>query len=208
MSREIHVQFCEGAGGQFPRATRLVVCFEREDDARRVQAVLPERFQKYGLTLHPEKTRLLRFERPAKRGALPASVSGSVRSFDFLGFTHHWAKARSGSWVVLRRTMRSRFTRTLGAIAEWCRQHMHAPLAYQAKMLGMKLRGHDAYFGITGNSGMIWKLRHFVKLIWWKHLRRRSQRILNANTFYKVILARYPLPPARAVHSTLRKAKL
>ena len=208
MSREIHVQFCEGAGGQFPRATRLVVCFEREDDARRVQAVLPERFQKYGLTLHPEKTRLLRFERPAKRGALPASVPGSVRSFDFLGFTHHWAKARSGSWVVLRRTMRSRFTRTLGAIAEWCRQHMHAPLAYQAKMLGMKLRGHDAYFGITGNSGMIWKLRHFVKLIWWKSLRRRSQRILNANTFYKVILARYPLPPARAVHSILRKAKL
>lgn len=189
-------------------ADDFVVCFEREDDARRVQAVLPERFQKYGLTLHPEKTRLLRFERPAKRGALPASVPGSVRSFDFLGFTHHWAKARSGSWVVLRRTMRSRFTRTLGAIAEWCRQHMHEPLAYQVKMLGMKLRGHDAYFGITGNSGMIWKLRHFVKLIWWKHLRRRSQRILNANTFYKVILARYPLPPARAVHSTLRKAKL
>lgn len=189
-------------------ADDFVVCFEREDDARRVQAVLPERFQKYGLTLHPEKTRLLRFERPAKRGALPASVPGSVRSFDFLGFTHHWAKARSGSWVVLRRTMRSRFTRTLGAIAEWCRQHMHAPLAYQVKMLGMKLRGHDAYFGITGNSGMIWKLRHFVKLIWWKSLRRRSQRILNANTFYKVILARYPLPPARAVHSILRKAKL
>lgn len=189
-------------------ADDFVLCFEREDDARRVQAVLPERFRKHGLTLHPEKTRLLRFERPVRGGSLPAGGPGPAHSFDFLGFTHLWAKTLSGGWAVKRRTMRSRFTRTLRAITDWCRRHMHAPLRYQAKMLAMKLRGHDAYFGITGNSGMISKLRHFVKWIWWRQLRRRSQRILTADFFYKKILARYPLPPARAVHSILRTAKL
>jgi len=160
--------------------------------------VLPERFRKYGLTLHPEKTRLLRFKRPAKGGAVPASEPGSARTFDFLGFTHGWVKAQSGRWTVMRKTMRSRFTRTLHAITEWCRKHMHAPLAYQAKMLGMKLRGHDAYYGIIGNYGMLSKLRYFVKQIWWKCLRRRSQRTLTGATFYTVILARYSLPPPRA----------
>lgn len=122
---------------------------------------------------------------------------GSARTFDFLGFTHGWVKARSGQWTVMRKTMRSRFTRTLQAITEWCRKHMHAPLAYQAKILGMKLRGHDAYYGIIGDHEMLSKFRHFVKRIWWKCLRRRSQRTLTGVTFYKVILARYSLPLPR-----------
>jgi RNA-directed DNA polymerase len=189
-------------------ADDFVICFEREDDARRVQAVLPERFQKYGLTLHPEKTRLLRFERPMKGRAMPASGPGCTRTFDFLGLTHFWAKARSGRWAVMRATARSRFRRVLQAFTEWCRTHMHAPLEYQAKMLGKKLKGHDGYYGITGNSPMLSRLRHFVKMIWWKCLRRRSQRNMTADAFFKAILTRYPLPHARAVHSTLRKAKL
>jgi RNA-directed DNA polymerase len=207
MSREIHVRFCEGAGGQFPRATRLVICFEHEDDARKVQAVLPKRFEQHSLRLHPDKTRLLRFERPRGDDA-PRSGPGQSRSFDFLGFTHVWAKTRKGGWAVLRSTMRSRFTRVVRTITSWCRQHLHAPLAYQAKMLAAKLRGHDQYYGITGNFRALRKLRYWVELAWWKSLKRRSQRGLSAERFSRTILARFPLPPPRVVHTVYRSAKL
>lgn len=188
-------------------ADDFVICFEHEDDARKVQAVLPKRFEQYSLRLHPEKTRLLRFERPRGDDA-PRSGPGQSRSFDFLGFTHTWAKTRKGGWAVLRSTVRSRFTRAVRAITEWCRQHLHAPLAYQAKMLAAKLRGHDQYYGITGNFRALRSLRYWVEIAWWKSLRRRSQRSLSAARFSKIILARFPLPPPRVMHSVYRSAKL
>jgi len=188
-------------------ADDAVICFEREDDAKRVQAVLPKRFEQYGLRLHPEKTRLLHFERP-RGDDVPRGGPGQSRSFDFLGFTHVWGKSRTGKPVVQRSTMRSRFTRTVQAITAWCRKHRHTPLAYQAKQLAAKLRGHDAYYGITGNARALARLRYAVKLVWWKCLCRRSQRgHIHAERFYGQLLVRYPLPPPRVVHS-YRSAKL
>ena len=89
-----------------------------------------------------------------------------------------------------------------------CRQHIHAPLAKQAEMLAAKLRGHDQYYGITGNSRALGRLRELVKRAWWKALGRRSQRGLSAAQFAEKVLARYPLPPPRVVHSVYRSAKL
>src|SRR5690242_10447705 len=98
MRRESHVRFCEGAGVQLPRATRPVIAFSSEDDARRVMAVLPKRFGKYGLTLHPEKTRLVQFQRPSSpRGGKRRDRPGT---FDLLGFTHYWGRSYRGRLVI------------------------------------------------------------------------------------------------------------
>lgn len=188
-------------------ADDFVICFEREDDAKRVQEVLPKRFAQYGLSLHPEKTRLLPFHRP--RGDQgPPSHPGQPRSFDFLGFTHKWVKTRKGRWAVERSTMKSRLKRAVLKIVDWCRRHIHAPLADQAKQLAAKLRGHDQYYGITGNCRALCKLRNQVMLGWWKCLRRRSQRSFPMERFLKQVLTRYPLPPPRVVHSAYSSAKL
>ena len=121
MSGDVHVRFRERLGVRFPRATRPVLGFEYEDDARRVLAVLPKRFGKYGLTLHPEKTRLVEFRRP-RRGARP--MPG--QSFDMLGFTHFWGRSRTGRWVVRRKTASGRLSRALQRMGRWCRVHRHA----------------------------------------------------------------------------------
>ena len=105
-------------------ADDVVIIFGNEQDARRVFDVLPKRFAKYGLTLHPEKTRLVDFRRPDRR-ALPSPDNGDVRSrpgtFDLLGFTHYWAKSRKGYWVVKQKTAADRLRRALKRIADWCR---------------------------------------------------------------------------------------
>jgi len=185
-------------------ADDFVIVFEREADARRVADVLPKRFGKYGLTLHPEKTRLVPFQRPrhGPQGGTP-TVPGT---FDLLGFTHHWARSRRGYWVVKRRTARSRFTRALDRITEWCRANRHRPIAEQQQTLGAKIRGHCGYYGITGNSPMLGRFRHWVLRIWRKWLDRRSQKASMPWDRFNRLLERYPLPPAIAVHSTLRAA--
>ena len=126
-------------------ADDFVLVFGRESDARRVQAVLPKRFEKYGLQVHPEKTRLVRFDRPREGKPPPGQ-------FDLLGFTHRWERSRRGYWVVTRRTAKSRFRRGLQRIAQWCRANRHEPIRVQQLALALRLRGHDAYYGITGNS--------------------------------------------------------
>ena len=133
-------------------ADDFVVGFTHEEDARKVLAVLPKRFGKYGLTIHPTKTRLLSFQRPRGDAGRGAPESGHrPGTFDFLGFTHFWGKSRKGKPVVQRRTATDRFQRAVGTIAAWCWSHCHRPLAEQHKTLSQKLRGHYAYYGITGN---------------------------------------------------------
>jgi group II intron reverse transcriptase/maturase len=182
-------------------ADDFVIGFKREDDARRVMEVLPKRFGKYGLTLHPTKTRLIPFSRPGKGGPGAPSPGG----FDFLGFTHHWAKGRRGNWAIKRKTAKGRFSRGLRRIAEWCRGHRHRPIKEQHRTLTWKLRGHFSYFGITGNSGALRHFRHEAERIWQKWLARRSQRGMTWEKFY-ALLGRYPLPPPVAIHSKLRLA--
>jgi group II intron reverse transcriptase/maturase len=176
-------------------ADDAVLVFEFEKDARRVLAVLPKRFEKYGLTLHPEKTRLVEFKRPPyrapKQGGPPAPGT-----FDLLGFTHYWARSRKNNWVVLRSTAKSRFKRSLKAMSQWLREHRHWTLWSQWKAIRQKLQGHFAYFGIPGNSRAIGRYRNEVISAWRKWLSRRSQNGAVSWVKMKRILARHPLPPA------------
>ena len=186
-------------------ADDFVMVFETEEDARRVADVLPKRFEKYGLRLHPEKTRLVCFRKPDGRNTLKDG-SGAT-SFDLLGFTHFWARSQKGNWVVKKKTAKDRFSRTLKRISEWCRVNRHLPIREQHAALSRKLRGHDAYFGVTGNSPALSVLRHCVQRIWFRWLRQRSWRSAWTWVRMNTLLTRFPLPVAHAVHSIYRVAK-
>jgi len=173
-------------------ADDAVLVFAREEDARRVLEALPARFAKYGLVLHPEKTRLLRFVRPPFGGGTP-----KPETFDFLGFTHYWSRSRSGYWVVKRKTARDRLRRSLKAANEWCRIHRHQSLGDQQRALCRKLLGHYSYFGITGNSKRLQTFRFRVERIWRKWLCRRSQKAYISFARWEQMMERYALPPAR-----------
>ena len=130
-------------------ADDFVIVFSNESDARRVMEVLPKRFGKYGLTLHPEKTRLVAFRPPIERNG----TSGEPGTFDLLGFTHYWARSRRGSWVVKRQTASKRLSRGLQAITDWCRRHRHLPIPEQHQKLSAEtarslclLRNHGQQF--------------------------------------------------------------
>ena len=184
-------------------ADDFVMAFEYEDDARRVQNVLTKRMERFGLTVHPDKTRLVPFGRPSDRD--PAPRPADPRSFDYLGFTHYWGRSRRGHWVVKRKTAGSRFTRAVRTIAQWCQENRHQPIAQQHATLSQKLRGHDAYYGITGNSYCLSEFHLAVRRLWHKWLCRRSWAgRLNWPCFQR-LLARYPLPPPRVVHSVYHR---
>ena len=174
-----------------------------ESDARRVLDVVPKRFAKYELAVHPDKTRLVRFGKPQKRGASETPPPGS---FDFLGFTHYWGRSRWGNWVIKRQTASSRMSRGLQAISRWCRFHRRQPLAEQQKVLTQKLRGHYQYYGITGNSAALGSFAREVTRLWYKWLRRRH-RNRPSWAWFQRLLARFPLPRPVAIHSIYRAAK-
>ena len=184
-------------------ADDFVIGFTEEADARRVMDVLPKRFGKYGLTVHPEKTRLVRFKRPSRQDD---DSHGKPESFDLLGFTHYWGRSLRGNWVVKRKTSRKRLSRALRAINEWCRGNRHKPLAEQQNTLSQKIRGHCAYYGITGNSRALSRFRHWTVRLWRKWLSRRNRERTMTWERFENLLARYPLPQAIAVHSTYRPA--
>lgn len=168
----------------------VVVC-EHEQDARRIMDVLPKRFGKYGLTLHPKKTRLVPFTKPSPKRDDDDDDPGT---FQVLGFTHLWSRSRQGKWGLMRKTAADRFGRALARVRAWCRQHRHDSLAEQSRALALKLRGHFGYYGIAGNSKALWRFKYEVLLIWRKWLSRRSQRSMLTTERYKRILARFPLP--------------
>jgi RNA-directed DNA polymerase len=177
-------------------ADDFVFLFARKEDAERVFDVLPKRFGRYGLTLHPDKTRLVPFRRPDR----VYRDDDRPGTFDLLGFTHYWALSRSGKWIVKKRTAKDRVSRTLRRIAEWCRTHRHDDVESQHRALVRKLLGHYAYFGVTSNYGALAMVLHEARVIWRKWLSRRSQRaFLSWETMLR-LLARYPLPAPRIVH--------
>lgn len=175
----------------------FVLVFQRESDARRVLEVLPKRFGRYGLSLHPDKTRLVHFEPPR---SVSEGRPEEPRSFDLLGFTHYWARSRRGHWVVKRKTASNRFTRSLRRIEQWCRNNRHASLDWQHAQLQRKLRGHDGFYGITGNSKALSSLRHWVRRIWRKWLSRRSRDSKVKWAQFNLLLKRYPLPNPKICH--------
>jgi len=176
-------------------ADDAVMLFEYEEDARRVMDVLPKRFGKYGLTLHPEKTRLVAFKRPDRMTHRRGGDDGPDEpgTFDFLGFTIHWGESpMTGKWVVKTRTAADRLRRTLRSISQWCKEHRHEPLQVQQRALGMRLRGHYAYYGRKGNRARLWTLLQWVTREWHRWLSRRSQRGLSWEAMMR-LLQRYPL---------------
>jgi RNA-directed DNA polymerase len=181
-------------------ADDAVLFFEREQDARKVMAVLPKRFAKYGQTLHSEKTRLVEFRRPDQRP--PPSGGGSTGrpgTFDLLGFTHFWGKSRTGKWLVRRSTAKDRFRRALSRVAAWCRKHRHDGVRDQQRALAQKLTGHYGYFGIIGNFVALKRFLYGAQRAWRAWLNRRSQRArMNWERMAK-LLERYPLPRPRIV---------
>ena len=180
-------------------ADDAVMVFSHEEDAQRVLDVLPKRFGRFGLTLHPMKTCVVKFRPPTQNKS-----SEGKRAFDLLGFTHYWARSRRGYWVVKRKTSQSRFSRSLHAINQWCKTHRHQKVREQHQTLVKKLRGHYEYYGITGNTNALRCFHYEVKRIWKKWLSRRSQRSYIDWPRFTEMLERYPLPHPRAVHSIYR----
>jgi RNA-directed DNA polymerase len=178
-------------------ADDAVLVFESEGDARRVLDVLPKRFAKYGLALHPEKTRLVPFQRPPLSPPPGAPRGGRPATFDFLGFTHHWDRTLKGNWAVKRQTAKDRFRRSLKAVAGWCREHRHMPVKEQWVALTAKLRGHFAYYGIPGNTRRLQDFRHHARCAWHKWLSRRSTKAHITWERFGELERRFPLPPAR-----------
>jgi hypothetical protein len=158
--------------------------------------VLPKRFGAFGLTLHPEKTQMVKFYRPPRR---PSDESGKGGTFDFLGFTHFWGRSRAGNGVVKRRTAKDRFSRALRRVKEWCREHRHDPLRAQQQGLARKLRGHYAYFGVVGNFDALARLLYEVTRVWRRWLDKRSRNARCTWARMTALLRRFPLPQPRLV---------
>jgi group II intron reverse transcriptase/maturase len=175
-------------------ADDFVMGFERRDDAERVLEVLHKRMAKYGLTLHPDKTRLIPFAHPGK-GRGEASGPGT---FDFLGFTMYWCRTRRGGWRLGMKTRKARIQRTLVSLGEWCRRHRHLPLKDQHAALSRRLLGHQRYFGVNGNFRSLQLVMYQAQRTWLYWLRRRSQRGRRLTwKRFGAYLKAHPLPPPR-----------
>ncbi len=176
-------------------ADDAVMAFEDFLDTTRVLGVLGKRLARYELTLHPDKTRFVdfRFKRPD--GKAHPKTDGTT--FTFLGFCHVWGKSQKGKDVVRQVTAKSRYARALAAVSEWCRENRHKPIPKQHAHLVAMMRGHYAYYGISGNSRRVSWYADTVPRIWQKWLARRGSRFPWDR--FNDLLKRHPLPAARIV---------
>jgi group II intron reverse transcriptase/maturase len=176
-------------------ADDFIIGFERQEDAQRVMAVLGKRMGRFGLTLHPDKTRLVPFGRP------PAAQQGGKGpgTFDFLGFTLFWGRTRRGRWQMWCKTRHARLRRAIKAVDDWCRRHRHLPVKEQQVALGKKLVGHFNYFGVSGNFRSLMLLYEGAKRCWHRWLGRRCQWKHKRYTWERFgeLLKRLPLPRPR-----------
>jgi len=180
-------------------ADDAILCFEHKEDAEKVMSVLPKRFEKYGLTLHPEKTRLIEFGRQAARNARQQGKKPDT--FNFLGFVHICARSRKGKFAVHVKTIAKRLRRGLKAVAAWCKQHRHDPVSEQQKALNAKLRGHYQYYGRPTNYRSLWQFYRRIRRLWREWLSRRTRgRPLTWDRFGE-ILRQNPLARPRITHS-------
>jgi group II intron reverse transcriptase/maturase len=176
-------------------ADDFVIGFEDHDDAKRVQDVLGKRLERFGLTLHPEKTRLLPFHRP------PATQTAGKGpgAFDFLGFTCYWLRTRSGRWRLAMKTRTGRLQKAIRAIYEVCRDQRHDSVADQHLSLTRRLAGHFNYFGVNGNLRCLEALVYHTERAWFKWLNRRSQRASYTWERFRDFLESFPLPRPRVL---------
>ena len=179
-------------------ADDFVVGFQHRAEAERFLVELRERFAKFGLELHSDKTRLIEFGRFAdsnRRGR----GGGKPETFDFLGFTHSCAKTRAGKFTVLRQTMRKRLRTKLSEVKAELRRRMHDPVPEQGAYLRSVVRGHFRYYGVPMNGPALSAFRYAVGWIWCRTLRRRSQRHRLPWTRMRRLIARW-LPSPRICH--------
>jgi RNA-directed DNA polymerase len=177
-------------------ADDFVIGCEREEDAHKSMAVLPKRFARFGLTIHPTKTTLIAFKKPEA----PQGSDCGNGTCTFLGLTHYWTKSRRGFWVMKRRTASKRLRRTKKSLWRWCRNNRHAPLQYQYQMLCSKLRGHFQSYGIRGNLRLLEEVRRFAEKAWQYWLSRRSSKNPIGWEKLKKLMQTYTRPIPRIVH--------
>jgi RNA-directed DNA polymerase len=175
----------------------FVLGCELEADARRLMAVLPKRFARFGLTIHPQKTTLVAFGKPSAQ----AEGTQGKSTFEFLGFTHYWARSRQGYWVIKRRTAKKRLRRTLTVLWQWCRSHRHRKVEEQHQELCQKLRGHYQYYGIRGNYRLMEVVLRHAENAWRYWLSRRSQKGMITGNKLERWREQFPLPTPKIVHN-------
>jgi len=181
-------------------ADDAVLSFTNREDAERVLKVLPNRFERFGLRLHPDKTMLTNFCRPAYDETQNVTPPGTVK---FLGLEHYWAKSLRDYWVVKQKTEKKRFRNSLRKIKDYCKKNRHKPLEEQHHDLCLKMKGHYSYYGVTGNNRALDSFYNQCLLIWKKWLGRRNN--LGMEWYrYKRLLRRYRLPMPIIVHSVYR----
>jgi group II intron reverse transcriptase/maturase len=179
-------------------ADDFVMALEDFHDAERVLAVLGKRLARYELTLHPDKTRFVDFRATRPEGGRHPDTHGTT--FDFLGFTHVWGTSRKGNRVVRQVTAKSRYARALAAVTDWCRRNRHRPIPAQHARLTAMMRGHYAYYGVSGNSRRLQWYGHELVRIWKKWLSRRDTKGVFRWSQMNALLQRHPLPSARIIH--------
>lgn len=175
-------------------ADDFIIGCESKGDALRVMEVLPKRFNKFDLSLHPKKTTLIPFGRPAKR-----VVSDKVNGiFGFLGFTFYWAKSQKGFWIIKKKTARKRLNRFMKMVWVWCKANRHEPMQEQYLTLCSKLRGFYQYYGVRSNYKALEVVFEYAEKAWRHWLSRRSHK---GYVLFDEMKEKFPFPKPRIVHN-------
>ena len=181
-------------------ADDFICMIQKGNDARHIEGWLRERFAKFDLQLHPQKTRTIGFGR--YEGINARRQQRRANTFDFLGFTHYCGKSRQGRFMVCRRTSRKKFRKKCKELNAWLRRIRNwVPTKEWWKILEAKLKGHYQYYGVSGNMPMLRQYYQLAVRLARKWLNRRSQRRKFSWARFKEYLKHYPLPTPRIVHN-------
>ena len=175
-------------------ADDFIIGCEAKSDAERLMEVLPKRFSKFDLTLHPTKTTMIPFARP------PRSTSKDERNgnFGFLGFTFYWGRTLKGGWTIKKKTARKRQNRFMKMLWSWCKVNRHEPIQTQYEKLCSKLRGFYQYYGVRSNYKALETVFEYAEQAWKHWLSRRSHK---GKVLYDEMRKKYPFPKPRIVHA-------
>jgi group II intron reverse transcriptase/maturase len=194
----------KGAKG-FQQLTRyaddFIVCFQYGDEAKEFGERLKERFEKFGLRISEEKSRIIEFGRGAWQKS--RGEGEKIETFNFLGFTHYCGKTRSGKFRVGRKTSQKKLRQKLKAMNQWLKQvRNRVELSIWWGILGQKLTGHYRYYGISGNMEGLKQYHREVVRLAFKWINRRSQKKSFNWEGYKRFLKWNPLPKLKIYHRT------
>jgi len=175
-------------------ADDFIMGFQLKSDVKRIMEALPKRFNRFKLELHPEKTRVIPFGKPPRRGK-------RKETFDFLGFTFYWGMSLKGYWVIKKNTARKRRNRFMRMLWNWCKENRHDPVGEQHAALCCKLRGFYQYFGVRSNYKVLEVVYVYTQKAWRHWLSRRHRDGFISHKKFGKILVTFPLPLPRIVNS-------